>query len=433
MSNEKRLFQKPRGTRDILPAQQSAWRFFELSAENVLFGLGFSKIDTPIFEDRQIFERSAGAGTDIVEKELFSIESRRDDEENSYVLRPEGTAGVVRAYIENGMMSWPQPVRLFYFGPMFRYERPQAGRFREHRQLGLEIIGDASAESDFLSIFAAIEILKKLSFNNITLAINSIGCPKCRPKFIDGLKKYYSAKLENLCEDCRRRYESNPLRLLDCKNSQCQSAKNETPKFVNFLDDECKEHFADLKIMLDDFGIKYTIDNSLVRGFDYYTKTVFEISAGTDAKRVNTFVGGGRYDGLVETLGGAKTPAVGFGMGADRVVAEIISSGVKIPKPLGVEIYLICFDNSAKEMAMKVYRQIDDAEINIFYLPSDDSLSNQLKSAAKIGAEFAIIIGENEVKGNQIVLRDLEKSTQEIIKFDDIIPLISKRLLRSSQ
>lgn len=406
-------FQKPRGTRDILPAEQGYWRFFQFSAEKVLCGLGFSKIDTPLFEDKRIFERGVGAGTDIVEKEIYLIRSANDEDENQLSLRPEGTAGAARAYIENGMNSWPQPVRLFYFGPMYRRERPQRGRYREHRQIGAEIFGDPSAESDYLAIMSAVEILKKLGFNDPVIAINSIGCADCRPKYLKKLKDFYADHLDKVCEDCRRRYDANPLRLLDCKNEECSKIKDRAPQILDKLCPECRDHFQETLEYLDDFGIKFNLDSTLVRGLDYYTRTVFEISAGTDRERKVALCGGGRYDELVSTLGGASTPAVGWGMGADRVVEELKSAGIKIPKNRGVEVVILELGDTAKRVCKQIFAAFEKEDINVFYIPSRDSLRSQLKKAGKLGADYAIIVGQKEALTNSVIVRDLRLSTQE--------------------
>ena len=420
-------FQKPRGTRDILPAEQGYWRFFQISAEKVLDGLGFSKIDTPLFEDKRIFERGVGAGTDIVEKEIYLIESTAQDEDPQFALRPEGTAGSARAYIENGMSSWPQPVRLYYFGPMYRRERPQRGRYREHRQVGLEIFGDESAESDYLAIMAAIEILKKLSINGLNVAINSIGCPECRPKYLKKLKDYYAGKLSEVCPDCKRRYDTNPLRMLDCKNEQCQKLKEKTPQMLDSLCALCRDHFQDTLQYLDDFGIKFELDNTLVRGLDYYTRTVFEISAGEDKERIATLCGGGRYDNLVSTLGGPTTPAVGWGMGADRVIELLKDTGKKIPKFRGVEVVILEIGDTAKKVCKKLFNDFEKEDINVYYIPSKDSLRSQLKKAAKLSADYALIVGQQEALTGSVIIRDLRSSTQEDLSVTGAIDMIKEK------
>ena len=424
--------QKPRGTKDILPADQAAWNFFRATAERVLNGLSFGKIDTPLFEDKRIFERGVGAGTDIVEKEIYLIESVSDDDESQLALRPEGTAGAARAYIENGMSSQPQPVRLYYFGPMYRRERPQKGRYREHRQIGAEIFGDNSAESDYLAIMSAVEILKKLGFSGLNIAINSIGCPECRPKYLKKLKEYYADKLSKVCPDCKRRYDINPLRMLDCKNEECQKFKNGAPQMVDSLCPECREHFQDTLQYLDDFGIKFDLDNTLVRGLDYYTRTVFEISAGTDKERRSTLCGGGRYDNLVSVLGGPRTPAVGWGMGADRVVDLLKDNGLKIPAPRGVEVVILEIGDTAKKVCRELFDNLGKEDINVFYIPSKLSLRSQMKSTSKLNADLALIVGQQEALTGSVIVRDMKTSSQEDLSVSSAIDLIKEKYVKEN-
>ena len=425
-------FQKPRGTKDILPNEQNRWRYFRDLSEKVLDGLGFNKIDTPLFEDKRIYDRGVGKGTDIIEKEIYLIESFSDDDEYQLALRPEGTAGVARAYIENGMSSWPQPVRLYYSGPMYRHERPQKGRFREHRQVGAEIFGDQSAKSDYLAILSAIEIFKKLGFSSLNVAINSIGCSECRPKYLIKLKEFYADKLTEVCSDCKRRFDTNPLRMLDCKNESCQKLKSKTPQMVDSLCSECRDHFQDVLQYLDDFGIKFNLDNTLVRGLDYYTKTVFEISASSDKERKSTLCGGGRYDNLVATLGGVKTPAVGWGMGADRVVELLVDNKIKIPKVHGIDVVILEVGDTAKKVCRKLFDAFEKDDINVFYIPSKDSLRAQLKMAAKLSADFALIVGQQEALNGSVLVRDLKTSTQEDLSTVSAIELIKEKYVKKN-
>lgn len=429
--SEKSL-QKPRGTRDILPSEQPAWRVFVSSAEKVLNGLGFGKIDTPLFEDKRIFERGAGSSSDVVEKELYTIETAGEDDESKLALRPEGTAGAARAFIENGMSSLPQPVRLYYFGPMYRHERPQAGRYREHRQLGAEIFGDESAESDYLAIMSAIEVLKKLGFSNLNIAINSIGCQQCRPKYLKKLKDYYSDKLANVCSDCKRRYDLNPLRMLDCKNDDCKKLKASAPQNLDSLCPDCRDHFQNTLQYLDDFGIKFNLDNTLVRGLDYYTRTVFEVSAGNDKERKTTLCGGGRYDNLVSTLGGPKTPAVGWGMGAERVVDLLKENNIKIPKIRGVEVVILEIGETAKKVCRKIFEDFEKEDINVFYIPSDDSLRTQLKLASKLNADYALIVGQQEALNGSAIVRDMKTSTQEDLSVSGAVDMIKEKYAKEN-
>jgi histidyl-tRNA synthetase len=381
-----------------------------------------------MFENIEIFTRGIGEETDIVSKEMYLLESFNEKEEaTSLALRPESTAGIVRSYIQNGMSSWPQPVRLYYTGSMFRHERPQKGRLRELHQLGVEIFGDDSAKSDYLTIMSAWEILNRIGLKNLKVHANSIGCPVCRPKYINKLKKYFKDKLDTMCEDCQARYAKNPLRLLDCKNEQCQKISKDAPVILDTLCKTCRDHFQDTLEYLDYFDITYDLDPRLVRGMDYYTNTVFEIADKDDKSRQNVVAGGGRYNGLVELLGGAKTPAVGFGIGIDRVIALMQEQKVKVPAQRGVEVCILQLGEKAKEVSKKIYDQLSHNDVNVYFVPSDEGLRQQIKSADKLGAKYAVIIGQREAFKDEIILRDLEGSSQEVFPTSGLVEEIKRR------
>ncbi len=426
----KQNFQTPRGTKDILPADQTYWSFIRGTAEKTLNGLGFGRIDLPHFESSDIYTRGIGTDTDIVQKEMYLIESRSEDESNKLALRPEGTAGTVRSFIQNGMSSWTQPVRLYYFGPMFRRERPQKGRFREFYQIGTEIFGDASAGSDYLAIMSAWEILTRLGLKNLMVYANSIGCPKCRPKYIAKLKKYFKENLGKMCTDCQTRYEVNPLRLLDCKERDCRAIAKDAPAMLDSLCTECKQHFQETLEYLDYFNIKYDLDPTLVRGLDYYTQTVFEIVDKSDAGRQNTVAGGGRYNELVALLGGPKTPAVGYSIGVERVISLLKEQGIKPPKIRGVEVCILQLGDKAKEVSKKIYDALAKEDINVYFVPSNEGLRTQLKSAVKLDSQYAVIIGQKEALDDEIILRDLTTSSQEVFPAGVIAEEIKKRLIK---
>lgn len=428
----KQNYQTPRGTKDILPAEQSYWDYVRQVSEKTLKGLGFNRIDLPHFENSEIFSRGIGTDTDIVQKEMFFIESRTEEEPIRLALRPEETAGVVRSYIQNGMSSWSQPVRLFYIGAMFRRERPQRGRFREFYQVGVEVFGDDTPKSDYLVIMSAWEILNRLGLKNLLVYANSVGCPKCRPKFTAKLKKYYKENLNNICPDCRRRYDENPLRLLDCKIEACQKLAKNAPIILDVLCPECKNHFQQTLEYLDYFNIRYDLDPRLVRGLDYYTNTVFEIVDKKDLSRQGTIVGGGRYNGLVELLGGPQTPAVGFSFGIERIVALMKEQNIPAPKSRGVEVCILQLGEKAKESSKKIYDALTRNDINVFFIPSNDTLRAQIKAATKLEAKYAIIIGQQEAVKDEIILRDLEASSQEVFPAKDLIETIKLRLLSCS-
>lgn len=425
----KDMYQTPRGTKDILPSEQPYWMAVRDTSEKVFLGLGFSRIDIPHFENSEIYAKGIGGTTDIVQKEMFTLSSHSEDEAITFALRPEGTAGVVRSYLQNGMASWSQPVRLFYMGAMFRHERPQKGRFREFYQTGMEIIGDGSPKSDYLAIMSAWEILNRLGLKNLIVYTNSIGCPKCRPKYLAKLKKYYAESKKDLCSDCNNRIETNPLRLLDCKNENCQRLGKDAPVMLDSLCPECKEHFQQTLEYLDYFNIKYDLDPKLVRGLDYYTQTVFEIVDKDDRGRQSTIVGGGRYNGLVELLGGMKTPAVGFSFGMERVISLMKEQKIEVKKPRGVEICIVQLGDKAKEVSKAIYDALTKNDINVYFVPSNDSLRQQIKTAVKLDAKYAVIIGQQEAVKDEIILRDLGASSQEVFPAKDLIEELKKRML----
>ena len=421
-------FQSARGTKDILPSEQPYWQHVKKVSEKTLLGLGFDCINTPHFENVEIFARGIGQDTDIVKKEMFLLEQTSEKEDSlTCALRPENTAGIVRAYIQNGMASWPQPVRLYYFGAMFRRERPQKGRFREFYQLGVEIFSDESAKSDYLAIMSAWEILNRLGLKNLKVYANSIGCPACRPKYISKLKKYYKDKVKDLCEDCAERYEKNPLRLLDCKEEKCKQIAKEAPVILDSLCPTCKKHFQETLEYLDYFDIKYDLDPTLVRGLDYYTNTVFEIADKTDKLRQNVVGGGGRYNGLVEVLGGPKTPAVGYSLGIERIVSLMKDQKIKVPAKRGVEVCILQLGDTAKTVCKKIYDDLANNDINVYFVPSNDGLRPQIRTASKLGAKYALIIGQREALKDELILRDLEASSQESFPKNAIVEELKRR------
>lgn len=421
-------YQTARGTRDILPQEQLYWEQFRVISKKVMEGLSFDPISTPHFENIDLFSKSIGQNTEIVGKEMFLLQNKGDDDtKNILALRPEGTAGVVRAYIQNGMASWPQPVRLYYIGAMFRHERPQKGRFREFNQLGGEIFGDETSKSDYLIIMSAWEILTRLGLKNLKVYTNSIGCPVCRPKYILKLKRYYKDKLNKICPDCKGRYDANPLRLLDCKEPSCQKISKNAPTILDSLCTTCKKHFQDVLEYLDYFDIKYDLDHTLVRGLDYYTNTVFEIADKNDRSRQNVLGGGGRYNGLVELIGGPKTPAVGFSLGIERVVEAMKEQKIQPKKKRGVEVCILQLGEKAKTVSKSIYDNLSSNDLNVYFVPSNDGLRQQIRMATKLGAKYALIIGQQEALKDELILRDLEASSQETFPKNQIVEEIKKR------
>ncbi len=423
-----KFYQTPRGTRDILPKEQPFWQYFRSVSEKTLSSLNIERIDLPHFENSEVYTRGIGSDTDIVQKEMYLIESHKSEDDDQFALRPEGTGGAVRAYIQNGMGSWPQPVKIYYTGAMFRHDRPQKGRYREFYQLGVEIFGDPDPKSDYLAIMSAWEILNRLGLKDLIIYANSIGCPKCRPKYIAKLKKYYKDNLNQLCENCNKRFSTNPLRLLDCKEEKCKSLAANAPVILDVLCSECKNHFQELLELLDYFQIRYDLDPRLVRGLDYYSRTVFEIASALDTERQNSIGGGGRYDNLIELLGGQKSYAVGYSIGIDRVINLMKEQNIAPPKAKGVEVCILQLGEKAKESAKSIYDDLSKESVNVLFIPSNDGLRNQIKSAVKSGAKFAVIIGQAEAVKNEVILRDLSASAQETLPNKNLSAEIKRRL-----
>lgn len=391
-----------KGTKDILPQDINMWHMLEEKANNVFSKYGFKEIRTPIIEVTELFSRGVGDTTDIVNKEMYTFEKS----DRSITLRPENTAGVVRSFIENGMSRLSAPVKLWYHGPMFRYERPQAGRQRQFHQVGVEMFGIKQATADAEVILMAENYLKALGLNDLEVEINSLGCPKCREEFKNKLKAVLKPYFNNLCEDCQNRYEKNPLRLLDCKVESCKEifAKSEIQEVINsdFICDECAEHYTELKLYLNRMGVNFTENKLLVRGLDYYNRTVFEIKSNNLGSQ-NAVCGGGRYDSLVEQLGGESTPAVGFAMGMERLISLLPE---KEPKKL--DGYIVSnFPVDAFVLAEELRAQ----GLNVEFDLTNKKFSKQLEKAAKV-AKYAFILGEDEILKHQVSIKNLEKSNQ---------------------
>lgn len=405
-----------KGTKDITPADSYKWQFMEQKALEVFGNANYDELRTPIFEATELFARGVGDSTDIVNKEMYTFEQKG----RSLTLRPENTAGVVRAYIENGMHRMPSPVKLWYKGPMFRYERPQAGRQRQFHQVGVELFGIKGPSADAEVIILAMKYLKAIGIPNLSVDINSLGCPECRHIFRDKLKEVLKPELEEYCEDCNVRFEKNPLRILDCKNPKCRelSEKPEISEVINsdFICGECIEHFDEVKNILDSLGIKYQVSKLLVRGLDYYNRTVFEITSNALGSQ-NAVCGGGRYDGLVEMLEGSSTPAVGWAMGMERLLALM----PKI-KPQNITAFVV--SNFPKE-ALKLTEEIRDLGIKADFDLANRKFVKQLDKASKLGAKFAVILGEDEIKENKITVKNLETSEQKTVSKEEGLQIIS--------
>jgi histidyl-tRNA synthetase len=402
-------YRAPRGTGDILPEDQPYWRLLREVATRVATSFGYRQIETPVFEDAGVFLRPSAAGTDIVDKEIYLF---RDRGGNELALRPEGTAAVCRAYLEHGMGSLPQPVRLFYIVPIFRYDRPQAGRYRLHHQFGVEAIGDPDAAIDAETIDLLSTLFDAVGLTGANLYVNSIGDPACRPAYLNRLRAYYADRLDRLCADCRVRYDRAPLRLLDCKNEPCQPFKADAPAIADSLCDACRDHFAALRRYLDELAIAHTVDPRLVRGLDYYTRTVFEFQPHEEGSQ-SAIAAGGRYDGLMEELGGPPTPAAGFGSGIERLILNLKRLGIGPEVPDPPDALVAPLDAAAQAKAMLLARDLRRRGLTVVLGSAARSLKAQLRQADGLGARHALILGPEELAAGAVTLRDLAAATQE--------------------
>ncbi|HHX77812.1 MAG TPA: histidine--tRNA ligase [Firmicutes bacterium] len=401
------LTKAPRGTRDILPGEVERWLLLEDIARNLCCLYNYREIRTPIFEHTELFQRSVGEDTDIVAKEMYSFKDRSD---RSLTLRPENTASVVRAYLENKLFGLPQPVKLYYIGPMFRYDRPQAGRYRQFHQFGVEAFGSLAPALDAEIISLAYEFYRRLGLNNIVLELNSIGCENCRPRYRDLLKNFLETRKEKLCRDCRNRFINNPLRVLDCKEAGCRSLLTGIPKIVTSLCPECAAHFSSLKEELTNMDIPYKINPFLVRGLDYYTKTVFEFT-GESLGAQNSLGGGGRYDGLVELCGGQPTPGIGFALGIERILLACKGEKFKINPSL--QVYVAVIDREADKIAGRLVKELRGMGISCDRDYLDRSLKAQLKQAGRLNAGLVVILGGREMQEGKGIIRQMDSGKQE--------------------
>lgn len=401
-------FQAPRGTQDVLPQDAPYWRRVISTVHKVAGLYGFEQMDLPMFEETALFVRGVGEGTDIVDKEMYSFRDRGDSE---LTLRPELTAGVMRAYVEHGMRVWPKPVKLYVIGPCFRYERPQAGRYRQHTQLTVEAIGEQDAAVDVEVMSVAWQLYAELGAQNLSYQINSTGCPQCRPGYVQALVAYYQQHLTEICEDDHRRLARNPLRVLDCKVAGCQPVIAAAPHFLNYLCDDCAAHFANLRSYLDALQRPYALNHRLVRGLDYYTKTVFEVWAqGIGAQ--NAVAGGGRYDGLIEAIGGPPTPGVGFATGLERVILTMKEQGVETPPLPPAQVAIIHLGERARLETLRLASSLRAAHVAVADSFGGKSMSAQLKAANRQNAQYALILGDEELARQAALVRDLRAGTQ---------------------
>ena len=397
------------GMRDVLPDEQPYWRFIENKIYEITSLYGYVRVDPPILEETGLFVRGVGDTTDIVEKEMYSF---IDKGENHITLRPEFTAGFMRLYLQNGMHKLPKPVKLFSIGPIFRYEKPQAGRFRQHTQFNVEALGEQDPALDLEVMSIAWQLYTELGFKNLKFQLNSTGCPQCRPGYIQKLRDYYSGHVNEICDDCKRRLHRNALRLLDCKKDQCQPVIAKAPVISDHLCDECRDHFGKLKSYLDITGRTYEVNHRLVRGLDYYTKTVFEVWAqGIGAQ--SAMCGGGRYDGLIEQLGGEPTPGIGFGSGIERIILSMKEQGLE-PQPLPTPpVYLACFGEAAKRQAVKMTFELREKGVGAILAFGSKSMKAMMRDANRRGARYVVLIGDDELAENAATIKDLQSGEQK--------------------
>lgn len=405
------MIQKPKGTKDILPNEVYKWQYIESKIKDIFENAGMKEIRVPVFEHTELFSRGVGETTDVVQKEMYTFEDKGG---RSITLRPEGTAGVVRSYIENGMASLPSPIKLWYEMPMYRYENVQKGRLREFRQIGTEIIGTSSYLADVEAIMLGVRIFEELNIPNVKLNLNSIGCPECRKKYQKALREFIRPNLEKYCDTCKTRFEKNPMRILDCKEKKCKEMNEGAPVILDYLCAECREHFENVKKMLTVLGVDFEIDAGIVRGLDYYTRTVFEFVSADDGL---TVLGGGRYDGLVKEIGGQDTPAVGFAMGAERLL-DIFQKYNNDIKEKRMDLYIANIGEKANSFATKLIFELRKKGVFVEKDICEKSLKAQFKYADKMKSKFVLTLGDDEIEKNQAKIKNMETGEEQEIQLN---------------
>ena len=412
------LTKAPRGTKDIIPAEAYKWNYLEEKFRDLCRLYGYEEIRTPVFEHTELFKRGVGDTTDIVQKEMYTFKDRGD---RDLTLKPEGTAGVIRAFIENKMYAETQPTKLFYITPCFRYERPQSGRQRQFHQFGVEAIGSDTPSLDAEVISLAMQFLGEAGLKDLTVSINSVGCPVCREEYNRLLKDYLATKADVLCDLCNDRRGKNPMRVIDCKNETCQANIVDIPLMADHLCDNCKDHFNQLKAYLDEMDIKYVVDKKIVRGLDYYKRTAFEIIS-NDLGAQSTVCGGGRYDGLVEQIGGPSGySGIGFGLGAERLLLTLEANGVEIGNPNHTDIFVVTIGDKAKLKSFSILKDLRENHISADKDHLDRSLKAQFKYSNKINAKYTIVIGDDELDKDKATLKNMETGDQKLIKISELV------------
>ena len=419
------LSKAPRGTRDILPKEVYKWHYIENKFREICALYGYEEMRTPIFEHTEVFTRSVGDTTDIVQKEMYTFTDKGD---RQISLKPEGTAGTIRAFIESKMYADTQPTKLYYVTPCFRYERPQAGRQRQFHQFGIEALGSDSPSIDAEVISLAVQFFNELGLKDLSVNINSVGCPHCREEYNKKLKEYLDAKSDVLCSTCLERKDKNPMRVIDCKNPTCKENIQDIPFMIDHLCDDCRNHFDTLQEYLNEMGIKYVVDKTIVRGLDYYKKTAFEIIS-NDIGSQSTVCGGGRYDGLVEQLGGPKgISGIGFGLGAERLLLTLENNNIEIKNPKSTDIYIATIGDNAKTKSIGLVKSLRDNHISTDIDHLGKSLKAQFKYSDKINAKYTIVIGDDELANDEASLKNMQTSEQTTIKISELVQELKTRL-----
>lgn len=419
------LSKAPRGTKDITPKDVYKWHYIEKKFREICALYGYEEIRTPIFEHTEVFSRSVGDTTDVVQKEMYTFTDRGD---RQLSLKPEGTAGVIRSFIENKMYADTQPTKLYYITQCFRYERPQAGRQRQFHQFGIEVLGSDGPSVDAEVISLAVQFFNEMGLNNLSVNINSVGCPTCREEYNRKLKEYLDQKVDVLCETCLERKDKNPMRVIDCKNPHCKENLQDIPFMIDHLCEDCKDHFDKLQTYLKEMDINYVVDKTIVRGLDYYKKTAFEIIS-NDIGSQSTVCGGGRYDGLVEMLGGPKgISGIGFALGAERLLLTLENNNIEIENPKSTDIYIATIGDAAKTKSFKLIKDLRTNHISADNDHLDKSLKAQFKYSDKLNAKYTVVIGDDELANDTAILKNMKTSEQTTIKLSELVDELKKRL-----
>jgi histidyl-tRNA synthetase len=427
---KKLKFQRPTGMRDILPEEGKQFQKIYNACESVVNFYGFKKIETPILEQASLYEKGTGLSTDIVKKQMFSLKTKGGD---FLALRPELTPGTIRAYLENGLQVLPQPVKLYSFGPVFRYEHPQFGRYRQFHQFNLEVVGDNSPAADAQIIQIFYNILNELKIKKIAIEVNSIGDNQCRPYYKKLLSNYFRSREQSICPDCRRRLKENPLRILDCKEEKCQEVVSQAPQIINHLCEKCYDHFKEVLEFLDEAELPYRLNPYLVRGLDYYTKTVFEIFSekeeeNEERKRPIALAGGGRYDVLTKMLGGEETPAAGGALGIERIASLLSHREAKPSLSTGPHVFIAQLGSVAKKKSFKLLEDFRKMKILAAESFGRDSLRAQFKMADRLKVRYTLLLGQKEVMEEKVIIKDMKTGKQDTVKLDKVVKEIKKRL-----